>query len=64
MTPTPPGVKCVPWLSLIAGGWIPRVSWHDEDGTIHLMDRPDAFTTWQEAMEASRFMMRSPELMR
>jgi hypothetical protein len=39
-----------------AGGFAPRVTWHDSDGTIHIVDGPDAFTTWREAEEASRFL--------
>jgi hypothetical protein len=45
-----------PWFSLAAGGFVPRVTWHDADGTIHIVDGPDAFTTWREAEEASRFL--------
>jgi hypothetical protein len=50
---------CSPWFSLEAGGWIPRVSWRDDDGTIHMIDGPGAFTTWREADEASRFLVAS-----
>jgi len=46
-----------PWFSLEACGWTPRVSWRDDDGTIHMIDGPDAFTTWREAEEASRFLL-------
>jgi hypothetical protein len=48
-----------PGFSLEAGGWIPRVSWRDDDGTIHMIDGPGAFTTWREADEASRFLVAS-----
>ena len=39
-----------------SGGFVARVSWRDPDDTIHIVDRPDAFTTWREADEASRFL--------
>jgi hypothetical protein len=48
-------VRC-PWFSLAAGGFIARVSWRDPEGIIHMTDGADAFTTWREAEEASRFL--------
>jgi hypothetical protein len=48
-------VRC-PWFSIAAGGFIPRVSWRDPEEIIHIVDGPDAFTMWQEAEQASRFL--------
>jgi hypothetical protein len=45
-----------PYLSLNLGGWVPSVlTWDPVTGLFERVDGPDAFTTWREADEASRF---------
>jgi hypothetical protein len=46
-----------PYFSLTRGGWVPVVATQDpETGIFHHVEGPDAFTTWHEADEASRFL--------
>ncbi len=59
MRPTRSGLRCAPWLSLLAGGFIPRVSWQEPDRTFHMFDGPEAFSPFRETEEASPFLARS-----
>ena len=50
-------VDCCPYPSLTRGGWIPAVvMWDPATGFFSRVEGPDAFTTWHEADEASRFL--------
>jgi hypothetical protein len=50
-------VDCCPYPWLTRGGWIPAVvMWDPATGFFSRVEGPDAFTTWHEADEASRFL--------
>lgn len=46
-----------PYFSFALDDWVPCVvTWEAETGAFWRVEGPDAFTTWNEAEEASRFL--------
>ena len=59
--PYPPGVLLLSaYFSLSRAASIPCViAWEVETGEFQRVERPEGFTTWEEADEASGFRLRS-----
>lgn len=54
--------ECVPYFSLARGEWVPRVvTWDEETGFFERVEGPKGFRTYREALEASRFLMRTED---
>ena len=49
-------VERSPYFCFRRGGWVPAITVRQPDGTVLHVEGPDAFTTWHEANEASRFL--------